>query len=145
MRPRYLLVVAIVWGVVGTLGAPTAQAQGTPNSPKAVKLFLKLIVAPGIKADTKALNMRDKDVAKLDATTNPKLEAKLTKTLNKLHNQILSLTLKLQAESVQAFLAAKSLSPANPTLVSQALGSIMAIEVLSNRAGLPFHPATSTK
>jgi hypothetical protein len=145
MRPRHLLGVAVFWGVVSTLGGPTAQAATTPNSPKAVTLFLKLIVEKGIKADTKALNMRDRDIAKLDATTNPRTIKQLTKTLSKLHNQILGMTTKLQAEAIQGFNGANVLSPPNPPLVSRALGDLVMVQQLSIRAGLGLAPATPSQ
>jgi hypothetical protein len=135
--------VAVILGVVGTLAAPTAQAA-TPNSPKFVNLLLKQ-ETKAIKADTKALNMRDSDIAKLQATTNPKKEKQLEKSLSKLHNQILKMTTKLQAESQQVYTAASVLQPPNPALKSSAFSNLLLVQMLSVRAGLGVVPATPTQ
>jgi hypothetical protein len=140
MRPRHLLGVAIFWGVVGTLGGPTAHAA-TPNSPKFVKLLL-MKQTKAIKADNKALNQRDKDVAKLESTTNPRVVNMLEKSLTKLHNQILSMTTKLQLEATQIYTAASVLSPPNPSLKSAALANLVVTQMLSVRAGLGIVPST---
>jgi hypothetical protein len=143
MRPRHLLGVAIFWGVVGTLGGQTVQAAPTPNSPKFVKLLLNKQVK-AIKADNKALNQRDKDIAKFESTTNPKVEKMLEKSLTKLHNQILGMTTKLISEAMQVYTAASILSPPQPTLKSAALSNLLATQMLSVRAGLGIAPATPT-
>jgi hypothetical protein len=141
MRPRHLLGVAVFWGVVGTLGGPTAQAAATPNSPKTVTLFLKLL-EKGIKSDNKALNMRDADVAKLDATTNSKKIKQLEKTLATLHRQILKMTSTVIGEATQGYNGANNLSPPNPPLKSRAFADLLAVQQLSLRAGLGIQPAT---
>jgi hypothetical protein len=128
---------------VSSLGGQTVQAQ-TPNSPKFVKLLLNK-EAKAIKSDTKALNMRDKDIAKFEATKNPKLEKQLEKSLTKLHNQILGMTTKLQAESVQVYTGARILSPPNPSLKSSAFANLLMVQLLSVRAGLGVVPATPTQ
>jgi hypothetical protein len=143
MRPRHLLGVAIFWGVVGTLGGQTAQAA-TPNSPKFIKLLL-MNQTKAIKADNKLLNMRDTDAAKLEATTNPRVERMLEKTLTTLHNQILSMTTRLIVEATQIYTGANVLSPPNPPLKSEALANLLATQVLSRRAGLGIQPATPTQ
>jgi hypothetical protein len=142
MRPRHLLGVAVFWGVVGTLGGPTAQAQAaTPNSPRAVALFLQLL-EKGIKSDTKALNTRDSDIAKLDAATNARRIKQLSNTLAKLHRQILRMTTMLISEATQAFNSANNLSPPNPPLKSRAFGDLLLVQQLSLRTGLGIQPAT---
>jgi hypothetical protein len=98
-----------------------------------------------IKADNKLLNMRDKDVAKLEATTNPRVERMLEKSLTKLHNMILSMTAKLQLEATQVYTGASVLSPPNPQLKSEALTNLLATQQLSIRAGLGIAPATPTQ
>jgi hypothetical protein len=140
MRPRYLLGVAVIWGAVGTLTAPTAQAA-TPNSPKFVNLILKK-ETKAINADTKSLNTRDKQIAQLETTTNPKKTKQLENSLTKLHNQILKMTTMLQSESVQVFTAASVLNPPNPSLQSAALSNLLLVQMLSVRAGLGVAPAT---
>jgi len=138
---RHLLAVAVIWGVVGTLGTPTVQAA-PPNSLKFVKLLL-MQENKAIKSDTKALNMRDANIAKLNSTTNPKKEKQLTQTLAKLHNQILKMTTKLQAEAQQVYSAASVLSPPNPSLKSTALSNLVLVQMLSKRAGFQgIVPAT---
>jgi hypothetical protein len=144
MQVRHILGIAVFWGVVGTLGGPTVQAAPTPNSAKFVQLLLQK-EAKAIKSDTKALNMRDKDVAKLEATTNPRKVKQLQNTLLKLHNQILAMTTKLQAEAVQVNTAASALSPPNPALKSQALAELLMVQKLSLRAGLGLAPATPSQ
>jgi hypothetical protein len=86
--------------------------------------------------------MRDKDIAKLDAATRRSQINSLTKSLNKLHTQILHGTTQLQVFSTQVFTDAKALSPANPGLVNQAFGGILSVQMLSVRAGLGIAPAT---
>jgi hypothetical protein len=129
---------------VGTLGGPTAQAASTPNSTKFVRLLLNKS-AKAIKADNKALNMRDADIAKLESTTNPRKEAQLEKSLTKLHNQILSMTTKLILEATQGYNAAIAVSPPSPPLKSAALANLVAVQMLSVRAHLGIMPATPTQ
>jgi hypothetical protein len=140
MRPRHLLGVAVLSGVVGTLGGPTAQAA-PPNSVKFVKLLLKN-ETKAIKSDTKALNTRDKDIAKLQNTTNRRVENQLEKSLTTLHRQILSMTTRLSAGAMQTYTAASILSPPDPPLKSSALSNLLVIQTLSVRAGLGISPAT---
>lgn len=142
MRLRHILGAAIFCGAVGTLGGQTVQAQA-PSSARFVKLLL-IKQQTQIKADTKALNTRDKDIAKLDVATNPRQIRQLSKSLSKLHNQILAMTTKLQALSVQVFTNARNV-PSNPTLEHKALANLLVVQTLSVRAGLGIAPATPTQ
>jgi len=143
MRLRHILGVAIFCGAVGTLGGQAVQAQN-PNSPKFVMLLLKQ-EASQIKSDTKALNTRDKDVAKLETATKKSEINQLNKALLKLHNQILSMTTKLISFSTQVNTGAVALSPPNPALVSKAFGNLLTVQTLSVRAGLGINPATPSQ
>ena len=143
MRPRHLLGVAVLWGVVGTLGGPTAQAA-PPNSVKFVKLLLKN-ETKGIKSDTKALNTADKDIAKLQNTSNPQKEKQLEKSLTSLGKQITSMTHKLQSLATQTYAAASVLSPPDPPLKSMAFSNLLTVQLLSVRAGLGVAPATPSQ
>jgi hypothetical protein len=98
-----------------------------------------------IQKDNKALNTRDADAAKLESTTNPTRERQLENMLLKLHNQILSMTTRLQAEATQIYTGASVLSPPNPPLKSAALANLLATQILSVRAGLGIVPATPTQ
>jgi hypothetical protein len=100
MALRHIMGVALCWGVLSSVGGHAAQAA-TPNSVKFVNLILSK-QTKAIKADTKALNTRDKDVAKLEATTNPRTTKQLENSLSKLHHQILSMTTRLQAEATRS-------------------------------------------
>jgi hypothetical protein len=95
-----------------------------------------------IKANTTLLNMRDKDIAKLDAATRRSQINSLTKSLNKLHSQILHSTTELQVTSTQVLTDANAVSPSDPALVSQAVAGILSVQNLSVHAGLGIAPAT---
>jgi hypothetical protein len=142
MRLRYILGAALFCGAVSTLGGQAVQAQ-TPNSPKFVKLLL-MKENTDIKNDTKALNTRDKDVAKFQNATGAK-EKQLEKTLTKLHNQILKMTTTLISFSTQVNTGANALSPPNPALASKALSNLLTVQTLSVRAGLGVQPATPSQ
>ncbi len=134
---------SIFCGAVGTLGGQPVQAQN-PNSVRFVKLLL-MQEEKEIKSDQKAINTRNKDVAKLDAAKKASQIKQLEKALLKLHNQILSMTTKLQAFSVQVYTGAAVLSPPNPALVSKALGNLLTVQNLSVQAGLGIVPATPSQ
>jgi hypothetical protein len=142
MLSRHILAAAIFCGAVGTVGGQTAQAQA-PSSPRFVKLLL-MKQGKLIKSDTKALNMRDNDILKLNAATNQRKINQLNKTLSKLHSQILTMTTRLQVLSGQVFTDASHLEPPNPTLQSHALANLLTTQNLSVRAGLGIAPATPT-
>jgi hypothetical protein len=95
-----------------------------------------------IASDTKALNTRDKDIVKLETATRPSQINSLNKSLVKLHNQILAMTTKLQAFSVQVYTGATHLTPPNPTLKTKAFNNLLTVQGLSVRAGLGINPAT---
>jgi len=141
MPSRLVLRVAVVCGAVDIVLGPSAHAQAPPNSVRFVKLLL-MKESKQIKADTTLLNMRERDIAKLDAATRRSQVNSLTKSLNKLHSQILHSTTQLQVFSTQVFTDAKGLSPANPGLVNQAFAGILSVQTLSLRAGLGIAPAT---
>lgn len=141
MPARPILRVAIVCGVVGILtGGQPAHAQN-PNSPRFVMTLL-MQETKEIQSDTKALNTRDKDIMKLDRATKPSQIKSLNKSLLKLHNEILKMTTKLQAFSIQVYTGATHLSPPKPPLASKALSNLKAVQTLSVRAGLGVAPAT---
>jgi hypothetical protein len=143
MPARLILRVAIVCGTVGILsGGQSAHAQN-PNSPRFVAVLL-MQEETSIKSDTKALNTRDKDIMKLDAATKPSQIRSLSKSLQKLHNQIIAMTTKLQASSTSVYTGATHLSPPQPNLVSKAFSNILTVQQLSVRAGLGIAPATPT-
>jgi hypothetical protein len=143
MPARLILRVAIACAAVGILtGGRSAQAQN-PNSPRFVALLLNE-QNKEISSDTKALNTRDKDVVKLENATKPSQIRSLNKSLIKLHNQILSMTTKLQAFSVQVYTGATHLTPPNSTLKTKAFDNLLSVQTLSARAGLGIAPATPT-
>jgi hypothetical protein len=141
MPARLVLRVAIACAAVGILtGGRSAQAQN-PNSPRFVALLLNE-QNKEIKSDTKALNTRDKDIMKLESATRPSQIKSLNNSLVKLHNQILSMTTKLQAFSVQVYTGATHLTPPSPTLKTKAFNNLLTVQTLSVRAGLGINPAT---
>ena len=141
MPLRHILGIAVFCGAVSTLGGRTVQAQA-PSSARFVKLIL-MKQEVGIKADTKALNTRDKDIAKLNAATNGRQIKQLSKALSTLHRQILSGTTRLQVLSGQVYTDALNV-PSNPELASKALANLLLVQTLSVRAGLGINPATPT-
>jgi hypothetical protein len=140
MALRALLGVAVFCGAMGIVEGKAARAQ-SPNSKRFVALLL-VKTTKAIQADTKALNTRDKDIAKLDAATKKSEIKSLTRTLNKLHTQVLNMTTGLQVLSTQVYNDAKGLNPPNPTAVSAAFHNILTVQTLSVRAGLGIAPAT---
>ena len=143
MRTCHILGIAIFCGAMGTLEGQSVQAQ-TPNSARFVKLLL-LNQSTQIKADTKAMATRNKDIAKLDAATNPRQIKQLAKMVSRLNNQILLLTTKLQILSLQVYASAVNLTPSNPALVSSALSNLVLVQTLSLTEGLGVSPATPSQ
>jgi hypothetical protein len=141
MPSRLVLIVAVLCGAVGIVCVPAAHAQAPPNSVRFVKLLL-MKESTKIKANTTALNMRDRDIAKLDAATRRSQINSLTRSLDKLHTQILHNTTFLQVFSTQVFTDAEALSPPDPALVSQAFAGILSVQTQSVRASLGIAPAT---
>jgi hypothetical protein len=98
-----------------------------------------------ISSTTQMLNTRNADILQLNSATSQAQINRLNKMLSKLNNQILALTTGLQVLSTQSYTYAKELTPANPSLVSQALASLKAVQALSVQSGLGIGPATPSQ
>ena len=80
MRLHHILGAAIFCGAMGTLGGQTAQAQA-PSSARFVQLLLRNENIL-IRTDTKTLNTRDQDIAKLNAATSSRKIRQLSAALS---------------------------------------------------------------
>jgi hypothetical protein len=142
MPSRRFLGVAIVFGALGIVWSGQAAQAQTPSSVRFVSLLLanesKLILS-----DMNAFNKRDAEIVNLNNATSQRQINQLNRLLTKLNNQILVMTLQLQVLSTQSLTYARELTPANPSLVSQAVSSVLAVQVLSQHAGLGLVPSTA--
>src|SRR5262249_5513005 len=131
---------ALFCGAVVALPARTVHAQ-TPNSTRFVQMLL-LNQQTQINADSKALATRNRDIARLDAATNPRQIRSLSATISRLNRRLIVMTADLGLLSTQTYNTARALSPQNPSLVGAAFSKLLIVQSLSVQVGLGISPAT---
>ncbi len=96
--------------------------------------------ATQLKLDTKAVNTRNMEIAKTGSRNECVLDQIAQQDSLGLNAQILNMTVKLELLSIQTLTTASKLNPSNPTLVSQSIAGLIAVENLSAQVGIGFNP-----